>query len=595
MPTIAIPLGADLTVFRWSPAPRFRVGSVGPDFRGSACSQRPPTACPPTIERVIANALPEDGYEPALQRAEAEIIEHDTGAARSQLGGLYYIDDRFEDAQRQWELAFRMFREEGALREAARTALALASLHVSAHGRLAAGSGWIERARVLLERIGPCVEWGYLELAAMACDRADIAELQANAERALTIALDFGDADLEAQAMADGGLALVTEGHIAEGMARLDAALAAISAGEVSPMVAGICFCSMLTACDRTGDVRRAQEWTGIITAMIRGFGDRPKVLHTHCRVAYGSVLRAAGRWPEAEALMVAALGPADDPTPSHRALTVAHLASLRIEQGRIEEAADLLAPFEDWLSSCAPLAQVHLARDRADLATAVLQRGLRELVADALRTGPLLSLLVVAELQRDDLPAARAAAERLCTLADEVRVTALDAEASVSEARVHRAAGDDAAAIALFQRALTTLGDDLRPMVTGAIRLELAELLATEQPTAAIAEARAALATFERLDATIHRDRAAALLRRLGDTSRARPHRGEETTAALSVREREVLELIRHGLSNADIASRLFISPKTAEHHVGRILTKLGVRSRAEAAALAVRLESPA
>ena len=85
---------------------------------------------------------------------------------------------------------------------------------------------------------------------------------------------------------------------------------------------------------------------------------------------------------------MVAALGPADHPTPSHRALTVAHLASLRIEQGRIEDAADLLAPFEDWVSSCAPLAQVHLARGRADLAAAVLQRGLRELVADALRIG---------------------------------------------------------------------------------------------------------------------------------------------------------------------------------------------------------------
>ena len=59
----------------------------------------------------------------------------------------------------------------------------------------------------------------------------------------------------------------------------------------------------------------------------------------------------------------------------------------------------------------------------------------------------------------------------------------------------------------------------------------------------------------------------------------------------ALSAREQEVLELVRQGLSNAEIASRLFISPKTAEHHVGRILTKLGVRSRGEAAALAVRM----
>jgi DNA-binding CsgD family transcriptional regulator len=50
------------------------------------------------------------------------------------------------------------------------------------------------------------------------------------------------------------------------------------------------------------------------------------------------------------------------------------------------------------------------------------------------------------------------------------------------------------------------------------------------------------------------------------------------------------VLRLIGEGLSNRDIGSRLFISPKTAEHHVGRIYVKLGLKSRAEAAAYAVR-----
>ena len=101
---------------------------------------------------------------------------------------------------------------------------------------------------MLLERVGPCAEWGYFELATIACSRMDIDELLASAERALEIALEFNDPDLEAQALADFGLALVTKGRTAEGMARLDAALAAISAGEVSPTAAGICYCSMLTA-----------------------------------------------------------------------------------------------------------------------------------------------------------------------------------------------------------------------------------------------------------------------------------------------------------------------------------------------------------
>jgi DNA-binding NarL/FixJ family response regulator len=50
------------------------------------------------------------------------------------------------------------------------------------------------------------------------------------------------------------------------------------------------------------------------------------------------------------------------------------------------------------------------------------------------------------------------------------------------------------------------------------------------------------------------------------------------------------VLDLLAEGLSNQAIAERLFISPKTAEHHVGRILGKLGLRSRTEAASYVLR-----
>jgi DNA-binding NarL/FixJ family response regulator len=49
------------------------------------------------------------------------------------------------------------------------------------------------------------------------------------------------------------------------------------------------------------------------------------------------------------------------------------------------------------------------------------------------------------------------------------------------------------------------------------------------------------------------------------------------------------VLDLVRRGLTNAQIGERLYISPKTAEHHVSSVLGKLGVRSRAEAAALSI------
>jgi DNA-binding CsgD family transcriptional regulator len=57
-----------------------------------------------------------------------------------------------------------------------------------------------------------------------------------------------------------------------------------------------------------------------------------------------------------------------------------------------------------------------------------------------------------------------------------------------------------------------------------------------------------------------------------------------------LTSRERQVLDLVSHGLSNLEIGDRLFISPKTVEHHVGRIFSKLGLRTRAEAVAWALR-----
>jgi DNA-binding NarL/FixJ family response regulator len=65
---------------------------------------------------------------------------------------------------------------------------------------------------------------------------------------------------------------------------------------------------------------------------------------------------------------------------------------------------------------------------------------------------------------------------------------------------------------------------------------------------------------------------------------------RASRRFGAVRKREREVLALLGEGLTNAEIAARLFISTKTAGNHISNLLAKLHLRSGVEAAAYAVR-----
>jgi DNA-binding CsgD family transcriptional regulator len=64
-----------------------------------------------------------------------------------------------------------------------------------------------------------------------------------------------------------------------------------------------------------------------------------------------------------------------------------------------------------------------------------------------------------------------------------------------------------------------------------------------------------------------------------------------QDAGADLTRREREILRLLCQHLTNSEIADHLFISPKTAENHIGHILAKLGAANRRDAAAVAIRL----
>jgi DNA-binding CsgD family transcriptional regulator len=138
-------------------------------------------------------------------------------------------------------------------------------------------------------------------------------------------------------------------------------------------------------------------------------------------------------------------------------------------------------------------------------------------------------------------------------------------------------------------REALAEFGALVMPLDAGLARLELARALASSSPDLALEEARAARATFDGLGARTAAHRAATVLHDLDGAAPARAS-GDGPAGLLgrplTAREQEVLELVAQGLTNGAIARRLVISEKTAGHHVGHILAKLGARNRAEAAA---------
>ena len=185
------------------------------------------------------------------------------------------------------------------------------------------------------------------------------------------------------------------------------------------------------------------------------------------------------------------------------------------------------------------------------------------------------------------DLDAGAAAAERLRAVAAGQARADVAAHAALLGGRVAAARGDHAAAARELEDAAAAFAALRYPLEEAQSRLALARVQAAGGSPLALPTARAARDAFERLGARPDADAAAALLRDLGAAGRT-AGRGERDE--LTAREREVLALVTAGLSNHEIAGRLVIAPKTAEHHVSRVLAKLGVRSRAEAAAHAVR-----
>jgi len=526
----------------------------------------------------------------AADDLRALLAEGETPDLHLALGLVTFLYGDLGEAELHLHAAFLGFRRDGRTRKAALAATHLGRLEYAGFANPVVAGGWFARGLSLLEGDEDCVERGWLALGMLGCSVASADELDANGRLALRLARAHDDADLECRALADYGLALVSQGRFVEGMAQLDQAMTFLQSGECTNVwVVGQVQCSFISACERAGDVPRLEGWLAVAVRQqphVLGPQARPNVMLNHCRTEYGTLLCLAGRWGEAEATLRQAADEAPQIMRQTQIIANCALADLRVSQGRLAEAAELLAGVEGWDEACLPLVRLHLCRGQHDQAAAACHVGLSRCAGDRLRGSALLALLVDAELGRGDLDAAAEAVGRLAAMAAESPRPPIVARAVLGAARLDRARGDVAGAVVRLEEAIGSLDPGHWALLCAEVHLELASALAGTRPRVAAAHARHALGVFGPIGAP-QRFAAQRLLAELGDDEGA-----PGPLDVLTAREREILRLVAQGLSNPQIATRLFISARTAEHHVGAILRKLGVQRRSEAAVFAATLD---
>lgn len=264
---------------------------------------------------------------------------------------------------------------------------------------------------------------------------------------------------------------------------------------------------------------------------------------------------------------------------------------TLAVEEGRVADARRLLEATESWAHSCcaafgrqhershstAVLASItgDVAAARTSLAAYIDGGALRD---SAWLVGELVGLIDA--LLEAGLPPAE-----VRTLVDRfVTHPSMPVIRPFAEGLLLAADGDAGAAAATLAPALEAEHDALAAPIRASVRLVLAgALLDTGHRQQALEQARLAAEVDLARWPGWRRDRAEALLRRLEGSA-------QRSNGGLTAREREVAALIAQGLTNGQLADRLYISPKTAAVHVSNILTKLGLSGRAEVAAWAVR-----
>ncbi|TCC33187.1 helix-turn-helix transcriptional regulator [Kribbella speibonae] len=484
-----------------------------------------------------------------------------------------YLSGHDEESTSAWTRAHH-----AALRRDEPTRAAKYAVQIGAgllfRGAAAPAMGWFARGERALEGCGDCPERAWLSTwnAFVWMWNGEFGKAQPAFADGAAAGRRCGDTDLLAMARLGDGMSLVLQGDAQAGMALLDEVMAGVTSGEVSPMYAGIAYCTVIAGCSDVFDLRRAREWTEALT---RWCDAQPELVpfRGNCLVHRCELMQLDGSWPEAVA---AARQACEHLSGSVKWDTLGsayyQLGELQRLRGDFPEAEESFRKANEAGRSPEPgLALLRLAQGRIDIALGILARALSE-ADDPPARSRIMPAYVETLLASGDVESARVHASQLKEYADLMDAPYLHAMADAALGAVLLADGETGAALRTLRAAATTWRALNAPYETARVRVLIGAACDElgDQETATL-ETAAARKTFEELGAVPDLERL------------ARPVHG-----SLTAREAEVLNLLAAGKTNRSIARELGLAEKTIARHVSNIFTKTGAQSRAAATAYA-------
>ena len=497
------------------------------------------------------------------------------------LGTAAYLTGREQESEDLLVRAHNEFLSRGEVERAVRSAFWLAFSLLS-RGEVARGGGWISRARRLLDdEQRDCVERGYLLVpgALQQMLGGEPGAAHDTFREAADIGDRFRDTDLVTLARLGQGQAMIKLAETATGVALFDEVMVAVTAGDVSPLIAGLVYCAVIEACSEIFDLRRAQEWTAALSHWCES---QPDLIpyRGQCLVRRAEIMQLHGSWLDAMREVERARDLLAQRGERALALALYQLAELYRLRGEFVKAEEMYRQASQSSRRPHPgFARLRLDQGQLDAARTTICRLLDEAHEDARSRSALLGAYVEIMLAAGDVQSARAAADELSARAAALASDYLGAVAAQAMGAVLLEEGRPREALSRLRKAWAAWRDLDAPYDaarTGVLIGLTCRALGDED--AAAIELEASARTFQSLGAAPDLARVAQL--RLKPATR--PGGG------LTGREIEVLRLMAAGKSNRGIADELGISEKTIARHASNIFTKLGLSSRAAATAYA-------